>query len=287
MLLLNGCSNKEKKEIELLKNELSSVRSELKKRTSELENIKNTPEQRNIRAANHISNEDLQEAKKEYEGIVKNFAGTEFAKQAALELQKIDKTISDKKAEDERKKSLGFKILTPSSSVSFGSLTIKFDKIWKGKRWTFDSHEYEYSYRDAIRGNSFILANVSISSTDHNPDLPPVLVYKLNDGKLRLLGQMKYEFRRWKNYGSYLGNHADYGNDFSHSKTIPFNLGVQESDTDLDKEIYVVIQKKGCFSRRRKEIGNPEIEYIDSSCHPKQVLNIEDFDSEYMLLKRM
>lgn len=289
VLFVISCSNPElEKELNSVKQELTKAKEQLSTCSNELETIKNTPEQRLIRAKKLIANNDLTGAKSEFQGIVNNYEGTQDAINASREIQKIDRTIEEKRKEEERKKALGYKILKPTSTVKYGELTLKFEKIWKGKRWSFDDHGREYSLRDAKRGNSHILARVSISSEANNPQLPPVLVYQMDNGALRLLGTLGYEFRRWKDYGSYLGNYADYGNDFSQSKTIPFNLGVQLSNDDLDgKSIFVVMKKKGCFSRNKKTIGNPEIEYRELSCSPKRILKIEDFDEEYVLLKKI
>ena len=110
----------------------------------------------------------------------------------------------------------------------------------------------------------------------------------MKEGKLHLLGKLEYEFRRWKDYGSYLGNYSDYGNDFSHSSTIRFNLGLQLSEEEIkNHSIYIVLKKEGCFVRSRNTYGNPEISYKGSSCQTKSILTLDDFDNEYTLLKRL
>jgi hypothetical protein len=168
----------------------------------------------------------------------------------------------------------------------FGDLTLKFSSISIGKRWTFDSYGSEYHYRDAVRGSKYVLTKVYITSESNNPNLPPILVYKLENGLLSLLGCQSYEFRRWKDYGSYLGNYADYGNDFAHSKTIPFNLGLQVSEEELNSfPIFVVMQKDGCFNRQKNSYGNPEIAYEKSFCDYKESLSVDDFEENYHLLK--
>ncbi|MCT4697544.1 hypothetical protein [Tenacibaculum haliotis] len=289
MLTFLSCSDGEtKKQLSELKIELEKTKSELNTCSAELTEIKNTAENRFIRAKKLLSDKNLNGAKSEFQGIVENFKGTIDAKTASREITKIDNTIKRRKLEEERKKALGFKILKPTSSVKFGGLTLKFTKIWTGKRWSFDDYGSEYRLRDAQRGNKHVLARVSISSTNNNPSLPPVLVYQMNDGELTRLGTLEYEFRRWKDYGTYLGNNADYGNDFAHSKTIPFNLGLQLSNKKLvGKSIYIVMKKTGCFNRTKKNYGNPEIEYQKGSCNPKYTLKVEDFDSEYVLLKKI
>ncbi|WP_339655102.1 hypothetical protein [uncultured Maribacter sp.] len=284
-----SCSDGEtKKQLSELRTELEKTKTELTNCSAELNELKNTAENRFIRAKKLLSENNLNGAKIEFQGIVDNFKGTNNASIASKEIAKIDKTIEQAKIEAERKKALGYKVLKPTSRVKYGDLSLRFDKIWKGKRWTFDDYGYKYFLRDAERGNSHIMSRVSITSENNNPELPAILVYKMNDGELELLGTLNYKFRRWKDYGSYLGNTADYGNDFAHSKTIPFNCGLELSNDDLKSgTIYVVLKKQGCFKRTRVEYGNPEIAYRQSLCNPKRTLQVEDFDNDYVLLKKL
>jgi len=289
MLSVLSCSDGEtQKQLSELKAELEQTKTELNNCSSELTNLKNTAENRFVRAKKLLSENNLNGAKTEFQEIVDNFKGTNDASIASKEIAKIDRTIEQKRIEAERKKALGYKILKPTSRVKFGDLSLRFDKIWKGKRWSFDDYGSQYFLRDAQRGNSHIMARVSITSENNNPSLPAILVYKMNNGELSLLGTLGYKFRRWKDYGSYLGNYADYGNDFAHSKTIPFNCGVELSNNELKAgTIYVVLKKQGCFNRTKVDYGNPEIAYRRSLCNPKQILKVEDFDNDYVLLKKL
>lgn len=289
MLSVLSCSDGEtQKQLSELKAELEQTKTELNNCSSELTDLKNTAENRFIRAKKLLSENNLNGAKTEFQGIIDNFKGTNDASIASKEIAKIDRTIEQKRIEAERKKTLGYKILKSTSSVKFGDLSLRFDKIWKGKRWSFDDYGSQYFLRDAQRGNSHIMARVSITSENNNPSLPAILVYKMNNGELSLLGTLGYKFRRWKDYGSYLGNYADYGNDFAHSKTIQFNCGVELSNDELKAgTIYIVLKKQGCFNRTNVDYGNPEIAYRQSLCNPKQILKVEDFDNDYVLLKKL
>jgi len=286
-ILIIGCTNKElEKENTVLEAQLKIINEELRNCSLELTQIKDTPEQRFLRARKFISENDTINALNELKGIVNAFSTTNEANEAQSEIIKIEKDVEERRKEEERKKALGFKILKPVSLVKYDNLTVRFEKVWRGNRWAFDDHGNEYSFRDAKRGNSFILAKISIISEITNPSLPPVLVYKMKDGELILLDKMEYEFRRWEDYGSYLGNHADYGNDFSHSKTIPFNLGVELSNDDLvNGEIYVAIQNMGCFVREVGRFSRPPVKYKSLNCGTKSTLKINDFDKDYELVK--
>lgn len=284
-----SCSDKEiKKQLTELKTELEKTKAELSNCSAELTEIKNTAENRFIRAKKLLSENNLAGAKEEFQGILDNFKGTNDAKVATTEIEKINKTIERQRIDAERKKALGYKVLKPTAYIKYGDLSLKFDKIWKGKRWSFDDYGHQYFLRDAERGNSHVMTRVSITSEGNNPTLPPIFVYKMDNGELKFLGTLSYKFRRWKDYGSYLGNTADYGNDFAHSKTIPFNCGLELPNDDLKSgTIYVVLKKQGCFIRTKVDYGNPEIAYRPSLCNPKQILKVEDFDNDYVLLKKL
>ncbi|QXP78855.1 MULTISPECIES: hypothetical protein [Winogradskyella] len=289
IITLISCSDGEtKKQLSELKTELEQTKTELSNCSAELTEIKNTAENRFIRAKKLLTDNNLNGAKIEFQGIVDNFKGTNNATTASKEIDKIEKTIEKKRVDAERKKALGYKVLKPTTRVKYGDLSLRFDKVWKGKRWSFDDYGNQYFLRDAERGNSHIMARISVTSENNNPSLPPILVYQMNNGELKYLGTQGYKFRRWKDYGSYLGNYADYGNDFSHSKTIPFNCGVELSNDDLKSgTIYVVLKKQGCFNRTKVDYGNPEIAYRESSCNPKRILKVEDFDNDYVLIKKL
>ena len=49
----------------------------------------------------------------------------------------------------------------------------------------------------------------------------------------------------------------------------------------------MVLKKQGCFNRTKVDFGNPEIAYRESSCNPKRILKVEDFDNDYVLLKKL
>lgn len=296
LLGILGCSDgKLKTDLENAKAELEKTKQELTNCSSELADVLNTPEQRIITAKKLLADGNFSGAKTEYEQIVANYPNTDYSKSAVKELSGLDKAIQKRKAEtekqraeEERKQALGFKVLKSTSNVKFGDLTIKFEKVWTGKRWSFDNYGDRYKLRDAARGSKHVLARIRIFSKTNNPKFPPILAYQYFDGKLVLLGTLGYEFRRWKDYGSYLGNYADYGNDFAHSKTIPFNLGLETSESNLKSgRVYVVMKKINCFNRENNDFGNPEIVYTMGTCSPKSSLEVSDFENDYVLIETL
>ena len=101
---------------------------------------------------------------------------------------------------------------------------------------------------------------------------------------------MSYEFYKWKDYGTYLGNYSDYSNDFSRTKRIRFDVGEQlQVSKYIGKEIYLVVSKKEKASRQSTRIGNPEIEYSPYSIDVDipEILDIETFEKNFILVKRL
>src|SRR5690606_28391889 len=98
---------------------LEKTKIELNNCSTELTEIKNTPENRFIRAKKFFSDNNLEGAKAEFQGIVENFKGTDDADIASKEIAKIEKIVEQKRIEAERKKALGYNILKPTSNVKY------------------------------------------------------------------------------------------------------------------------------------------------------------------------
>lgn len=139
-----------------------------------------------------------------------------------------------------------------------------------------------WHYRDAVRGSDFVLADVTVSSPSHNPMLPAIAVYRLESGSLRHIGQMHYEFYRWRDYGSYLGNYSDYGNDFAHTRAVRFAAGVELPEAALDgAPIFVLASKTGCHVRTESRYGSPEVEYQPQNCSVPDALDVSNAQTDF------
>jgi hypothetical protein len=266
--------------------EYEKLQSELNECKKTVEDLSNTPSMRLANGQKYQTSKDFANAKKEFQELILKFPGTDEAKKATIFISEIEKLELEFKLAEERKKLIGFKGIKEENILKIGDLSINFKSISSGGQWIFDNYGSEWRYRSSERGETFILSKVTISAESKNPKLPPILVYKMQNGVLNLIGTMNYEFSRWKDYGSFLGNYADYGNDFAHSKTISFSCGLAISKTDLDNEaVFVVVRKTNCFSRSESRFGNPPVSYIDIECNAKSILTVDDFDDDYQLVK--
>jgi len=268
------------------KEDYDKLKTELDECKKTVEDLSNTPQMRLTIALKLREENNVEQAKSELRTLIEKFSGTDEAKKASQILKEIEESERKEKEEAEKKRLLGFKALKETSTTKVGEVSLKFTSINSVSQWNFDDYGSEYRLRKAERGNIYINAKVAISADNKDPNLPPISVYKAENGELRLLGTMGYEFVRWKDYGSYLGNYADYGNDFSHTKTISFSCGLQIAQNDLDNNaIFVVVKNQNCFYRSTDRFSNPPVKYKESGCNVKNKLTVEDFDSDYILLK--
>jgi hypothetical protein len=282
IVILTGCNNNKGPKQE----DYDKLQAELTDCKKTVEELSNTPQMRLANGQKFQVENDFANAKKEYKELIEKFPGTDEAKKATTLIADIEKVEIEKKEAEERKKALGFKAIKENTSLKIGDVTIKFNSVNTASQWNFDDYGSEYRLRKAERGEIYIVAKVSISAESKDPSLPPISVYQISNGSLKLLGTMGYEFVRWKDYGSYLGNYADYGNDFSHTKTISFSCGLSISKTDIDDEaVFVVVKKANCFYRSEDRFRNPPVSYSEGDCGIKSNLTVDDFDKDYYLVK--
>lgn len=175
--------------------------------------------------------------------------------------------------------SSGFRSLKPASRFETTGLTIDVSPPQFTRRWSFaafpgrsryrdgarDSDDGERGttrgdesrYRDVTRGNRLVVAQVTITAdkTQKNPQLPGFAAYGLDGDKLVRLGNAGYEFVRWRSRDAYYGRAADFGNDFAYTATIPFSIGVEVPEEAIDKPLFLIASRRGCFTRSQ---GNPD-----------------------------
>ena len=244
-------------------------------------------EQRLSKVNSLISSGEYSEAKKEMRLIVKLFPQSKEAQSSSQVLQRIDDLIAKKKAEEERMKALGFKGLKTVSSVTIGYNKVSFSNISVGNTFVFDSYDDEWWSRKADRGNVYVTAVMSVTSTSHDPKLPTLAVYSIKGDEMVKEGVMTIEFARWSSYGHYLGNYSDYKNDFAKTSTIRFKLGVEVSENVTKGPYAVVLKKSNELSRSYDRFDNPPVSYTGHVSYPYtlKLINFTGDNSEYVVVK--
>ena len=274
-----------KKILDAEKKSSTSLQKKLKECNEQYKHILISPEQGLLRGRKATSKKEYQEAINEYQKVINDYPDTKEEKVAKSAIKKINDKLEKIAKEEARKKAQGFKALKNNFKVKIKNVSMNFQKIRIKKSWTFDSHGSEYYYRKAEKNSKFVEITVNISSKDKNPNLPVLASYEVVDGKLKRINDFDYKFRRWSDYASYLGNDKDFKNDFAYTSTIPFKLGVQVTNESIKRSpIFIVASKKHFADRHQAKYNNPPVMYFSLE-HPKDILTLEDFEKDYILIK--
>lgn len=111
----------------------------------------------------------------------------------------------------------------------------------------------------------------------NDPDLPGFSIYWADGKILRKINDFDIRFSRWDDYGSYLGNDHDFGNNFAKTPTISFVIGAQISNDYLDKKpLYIVGTVSGCVHRSYERFRNPPVSYAGICSDLSDALSIDD-----------
>lgn len=205
---------------------------------------------------------DLDAATIEIDNLVALFPKSNEAQQEINLRTKIEKLRQAKIEEEKRIKALGFKVLKDNTSVSFEDIKVSFSRFQTANTFTFDSYDDHYHYVQADKNHKYISASMNITSSSSNPKLPQCAVYFVNGDILEYsYTTFITRFTRWDDYGSYLGNYADYNNDFSKVNTVRFKIGAEVKDENLKRPFVVVLKKEGVLERKYEQFSNPEISY--------------------------
>lgn len=226
-----------------------------------------------------VSSGEYTAAKQEISRLTTLFPESKEAKSAPALLERIDKLIAQKRAEEERIKALGFKALKASTTFKIDYNKIELTSISVGNTFTFDSYGDRYFYRSADRGNKYITAAMKITSDSKDPKLPQLAVYKISGDSMTWEGNFTTEFARWDDYGSYLGNDHDFGNDFAKTSSVRFKIGKEVLEEIVKGPYALIMKKENALNRNYERFDNPPISYIGSVDYP-YTLRLEDFTKE-------
>lgn len=200
-----------------------------------------------------------------------------------LEMRKrLDAFKVARRADEEAAKrvaSLGFRALPVTPTVSRPDTSMTLSSSAFTRRWIFDSWGEGWRFMDAEKDRRLLVTRLNVSSRQKEPALFGIAAYTADGPKLKRLGEFRYRFARWSDYGAYLGTHADYRNDFSHSWRIPFTAAISLSEQDMKRRpIYLVATDQGCHERHYERFGQPPIFYEPRACDAlKQELAADDF----------
>ena len=286
LIFIQSCGIENSKKYQELKNENSRLHLLI-------DSLSETSENKYIKANSYFENKNYEVAIDEFEDFIKLFKKSPYYNEAVQKLKISKVQLKKINLENERKASLKFKSYSENLTASFKDLTLKTFGFNFTNQFDFDRYDDRYNYRESERGNKYLSFDVVVSSEDKDPSLPLFYIYVLDAGNLTLISSsrgMDYEFYEWEDYGSYLGNSADYSNDFSRTKSIRFDVGEEVKVSDYKgKKVYLLLSKNNSAYRSTR-IGSPEIHYTKLSSMdspPKTITTTETFDKHFILIKRL
>ncbi len=280
-------------EASAIKLELENVKSSLESQieTLKAENLKlsNTPERRLTQINNLIENKSEAQAILFITELKKDFPQAGEVVKAEKLLAAMQTKIREDREVAERKERLGFKVLKDINTFQVPGLKLSISQPQITGRWISDSYDDSYHYKNAKRDHRFITAKVSITAEKDikDPKLPGFGVYEVSGKNLELITSVEYEFVRWKDYGSYLGNYSDYRNDFAYTATIPFTIGAEVPNEKLKQPMYLIAARSNCHKRVSRSLP-PAAAYFDycDNNEVKKTLSLDDITSDnYFVIK--
>lgn len=256
--------------------EIAGLKVQIAKLEKENADLRNTPSAMLVAVRDAGSN--LTKADAATTALKAKFPDSPEAKQAVGLVLRMKAEQAARDAEAQRMATLGLKALKVSSTLVGDEATISLSGVSQTRRWTSDAYGSEFHYRDAEKGSAFIVARVKASSTNKDPGLPGAALYRSDGATLKRVATFSYEFVRWQDYGSYLGNYDDYGNDFAHTDVIPMSIGADAALANLARPLFVVATKEGCHKRQYDRFHQPPVSYRASECSSlKETLEVSDF----------
>lgn len=288
MFILNGCVLRSKHNDILSKcDSLQVVLKQEKEKQLELYNtiqclndsinkLSFPADQRLYHIQNLIEADSLDLAALEIENLKITFPHSKEAKLVYEQTELIKKRKAAIKKEQERIKALGFKVLMDKSSVfvkqSDGDeVKYTFSNFHFGRQFIFNyiNDIGEYYYRTADKGNTYILADMSIYTQADNAFTPNVYACVIVDGKLSPIGSFVSEYESYDTYGAYLGNYADTKHDFSKVNTVRYKIAAQISQNDVGRPIVILMIK----SKNLSSVDGLTVSEVSEKCEVIKILN--------------
>ncbi len=237
-------------------------------------------EQRFFEIEQLIKNNELDKALIRIKQLQQIFPNSEEASKLPNQISIIEKKKEAIKEEENRRKALGFKIFKDQSQITIdkdGDIRkCVFSDFHFGEIFTFDyvkDIRESYCYY-ADKGNTYILADLSLSTESKYGYPPEIFACAIWDGKLKKIGYFISEYETWETYGAYIGNYSEKSHDFSKVNTVKYKLGAQISKEEANLPIVILIAKNNDTQKIHK-IHNEglTIDEVNKFCDIIKIIN--------------
>lgn len=272
--------------------EIQALRAEVARLKAENARLRITPFALAAEVQSAVQGHDAAKA----EAALKQLADTfPHSVEVAPARKRVETLLATLRAEDEQRLQLaaqGFRALKVQPTFAHDGLALSLAGTQITRRWIFDSYGdgIGWRYLDAERGQRLLVAQLAVTSKTKDPALFGIGLYRADGSTMTLLGNLRYRFTRWLDFGAYLGTHADYRNDFSHRARIPFSAGVALPEAQaLRRPLYLVATREGCHKRHSDRLVQPPVHYLPGDCASlKKTLTVDDFkDGSLAVLRRI
>ena len=166
-LALVSCENNQR-ELNELKKQVDSLTRAVSEKDSMIAQLNGTivklqypADQRIAKAKSLVDEGKFEQALGEIRSLKELFPNSTEANSSSILIETINKKREEARKEEERIKALGFKAIKESSNFKIGYNTIAIGSISIGNRFTFDSYDDSWFYKDADRGAKFVSLNVA------------------------------------------------------------------------------------------------------------------------------
>lgn len=270
--------------------EISALKAEIARLKAENAELRLTPAALSAEVDAAVKAGDIDKAMAPLKKLTDKYPSAPEALAATKQLEALVARKKAEQAEAQRLAALGFKALKQSPTYTADDVSIQLSSAAIAGTWAFDSYGSGYRVFEAERGTRFVTARVTVTSKSKDlkdPALFGIGVYTVDGAEMNLVGELRYRFARWDDYGSYLGNDADFRNDFAHSSSVPFSLGAQIEEDKLKRPLYLVVTSEGCHKRRTERFERPPVSYVPGECLTlRSKLTVAEFkDGHRQILK--
>lgn len=132
------------------------------------------------------------------------------------------------------------------NEISFkDSLSVVIKDFSTSNKCTY-GYYYDYNtnwrYATAEKGNKFIISHIVMNSKSKNPHFPQFDVYKIDttEGKVHLIGSMRYQFSRFDGHAEQIGLYVDEKNCFKYTNSVKFTCFDEFTEEELNNDLICV-----------------------------------------------
>lgn len=285
--MFSCCTNESTKNDELkklrfqndsLNNEIVILNRKVIELTDSLSILAFPSDQRYNEIVKLIQADSLDAALEKINLLKKIFPHSLEANKVSNQVAIIEKKKADKKAAEERRKALGFKVFSDKMNITINKkdgdvLKCSFSGFSFGRTFSFDyiNDVDEYYYRTADKNNTYILANLSLSTKANYAYPPSLYACSIVDGKLERIASFTHEYATWASYGAYIGNYSETSHDFSKVSTVRYKLAAEISLEESKRPI-IIIMFKNDMSNDVK-IEDLDVDGVNQYCEVIRIIN--------------